>query len=214
MSANDPKRTSRAGTLTPHVVRGRCRTRRCASSSALGSAPCRNQATSQRQKVRGRRIANTEEAPVGVPPGLLPMSMRLRPGPAVTQATETLLPRSFEGKRRGRDTTSAYDLGERHQTEKCSSSRSVQRLRLLAGFFASLDLSLTYLSGGNQRFDALLREAFAMFIHAISKQVTPESILPTILPIVVCAILPFCIGDGTREGCGGKRPSQKCDCQK
>ena len=165
-------------------------------------------------KVRGRRIANTEEAPVGVPPGLLPISMRLRPGPAVTQATETLLPRSFEGKRRGRDTTSAYDLGERHQTEKCSSSRSVQRLQLLAGFFASLDLSLTYLSGGNQRFDALLREAFAMFIHAISKQVTPESILPTILPIVVCAILPFCIGDGTREGCGGKRPSQKCDCQK
>ena len=118
MSANDPKRTSRAGTLTPHVVRGRCRTRRCASSSALGSAPCRNQATSQRQKVRGRRIANTEEAPVGVPPGLLPMSMRLRPGPAVTQATETLLPRSFEGKRRGRDTTSAYDLGERHQSRK------------------------------------------------------------------------------------------------
>ena len=145
-------------------------------------------------------------------------SHEYRPGPAVTQATETLLPRSL----RERDVdvtllplmTQNGQLRERHQSRKCSSSRSVQRLRLLAGFFASLDFSLTYLSGGNQRFDALLREAFAMFIHAISKQVTPESILPTILPIVVCAILPLCMGDGTREGCGGKRPSQKCDCQK
>ena len=57
---------------------------------------------------------------------------------------------------------------ERHQSRECSSSRSVQRLRLLASFFAFLDLGLTYLSGGNQRFDALLREAFAMVIHAVS----------------------------------------------
>ena len=104
--------------------------------------------------------------------GFFPMSMRLRPGPAVTQATETLLPRSFEGKRSGRDTTSAMTqtdmLRERLQSRKCSSSRSVQRLRLLASFFAFLDFSLTYLSGGNQRFDALLREAFAVVIHAVS----------------------------------------------
>jgi hypothetical protein len=48
----------------------------------------------------------------------------------------------------------------------------VAAARLLAGFLPSLNLGFSYLACGNQRFDALLGEVFAMCIHAIAKQVT------------------------------------------
>ena len=216
MSANDPKRTSRAGTFTPHIIRGRCRTRRCASSSALGSAPCRNQSNWLAAKSAREAYCKYRRTPGRCSSGASSPLYEALAWASRDPSRKTLLPRSFM---RGRDAdvtpVPLLISGSAIKAEKCSSSRYCSGSDYLPAFSRlSTSASLTSPAATSALMHCSERLLPCSFMQSQSSSPVHPAHNIADNDLRAVAILPFCIGDGTREGCRGKRPGREGNYQK